>query len=261
MPKRVVFISDKHCGHRSGLTPPEWQWKLKSRDPIKRKFAEVQIRMWEFYSTTLAALQPIDTLVVNGDSIDGKADRSGSTELITADREEQVRMAAECIREARAKNVYVIAGTPYHTGRDEDWEEVLAKYVGAKRFGLHEFFSAEGVTFDVRHKTSSSVIPHGRFTGPRRAALWNSLKAERGLQPKAQIIIRSHVHFYGFSGDANSLVMTTPALQAWTKYGSTQCEGTTDIGLVSFDLHGKGAYSWNAHLLDMQWAAERPLEL
>jgi hypothetical protein len=51
-------------------------------------------------------------------------------------------------------------------------------------------------------------------------------------------------------------VITTPALQAWTKFGSKECEGTNDIGLVSIDCEG-GEYEWHAHLLDMKWAAAK----
>jgi hypothetical protein len=258
MPKRLVVISDLHCGHRAGLTPPDWQWPERSKTAERRRFAEVQRRVWEFYATTLASLAPIDCLVVNGDAIDGKGERSGGTELLEADRTEQVAMAACCIREAKARRIYVISGTPYHTGREDDYEADLAREVGAAHYGAHEWIDCEGVIFDVRHKVSSSVIPHGRNTGPNRAALWNSLWAERGIQPRAQVIVRSHVHYHVYSGDARRLVITTPALQAWTKYGSKECEGTNDIGLVNFDCD-KGSYTWLAHLLQMEWAAVKPL--
>ena len=210
--------------------------------------------MWRWYRDTLAALQPIDTLICNGDLIDGKGERSGSTEQLELDRGEQAKIAALAIGEALAKRVYVIYGTPYHSGRDEDHEAQIGQWIRVDKFGNHEWIGADGVIFDCKHKVGSSVIPHGRFTGPARSALWNSLWAEREIQPRASVIVRSHVHYHTFAGTPGKLVITTPSLQAYTKFGSKECEGTNDIGLVHFDLLGGGEYSWKAHLLDMRFS-------
>lgn len=257
---RLVSISDLHCGSRSGLTPPDWQWSRTSGTRERRKYAEMQARIWEFSVAKLAQLQPIDCLVVNGDSIDGKGERSGGTELLEADRNEQAAMASECIRQAKAKKIVIVRGTPYHVGREDDFESTVAGLCGASKIGDHEWIECGGVVFDFKHKVGSSSIPHGRNTAPQRAALWNALWAERGLQPRARIIVRSHVHYHTYSGDSRRLVMTTPALQGWTKFGAKECEGTTDIGLVSFECEG-GNFSWQAHLLDLQWAAAKPFKV
>ena len=256
--KRVVVIADLHCGHRSGLTPPQYQYQDDAEEPLLAKFGEFQRALWEWYEKTIAALQPIDTLIVNGDALDGKAEKSGGTELITSDRNAQVGMASESIKLAKAGKVYVIKGTGYHVGTDEDWEDVLADKIGAAHVGNHEWIDAEGVIIDCRHMVSGSTIPHGRYTAMARQALWNSLSAEREMQPKANIIIRSHRHFYAYCGEMRWLAISTPALQGWTKFGSNIVEGTNDIGLISIDAEG-GDYSWKAHLLDMRFARAQSL--
>jgi len=214
--------------------------------------------MWNWYNAQMAALQPINTLIVNGDAIDGKSEKSGGTELITADRHVQVQIAAECIAAAHAKKVFIIKGTGYHVGTDEDWEEVLADKVSAGHVGNHEWFDAEGVVIDCRHQIGGSTIPHGRYTAMARQVLWNALWAEREMQPRADILIRSHRHFYAYCGEANWLAISTPALQGWTKYGSNIVEGTNDIGIISIDAKG-GSYNWQAHLLDMKFARAKTL--
>jgi len=254
--KRVVVLSDLHSGHRSGLTPPSWQYQDNEDDEAKAKYGEFQRILWNWFAKTIP--HPVDTLVVNGDAIDGKGPKSGGTELLTADRRAQVKIAAEAIREVKAKRVFIIKGTGYHTGRDEDWEEVLGDDVEAYHVASHEWIDAEGVIFDFRHKTSGSVIPHGRFTGPNRAAVWNGIWSQRGMQPLAHVYIRSHVHYYSYSGDAQKLVITSPALQGWTKFGSNEIEGTNDIGFLQFDCEG-GTFKWQANLLDMQFMAARAL--
>jgi hypothetical protein len=252
---RTVIISDSHAGHRSGLVPPgSFRYSEEDDNPTLRKFATLQRIMWDWYVAKLQELQPIDTLIHNSECIDGKAERQGGTELVTTDRKMQCEIAAQVIREAKAKRIYITRGTRYHSGREEDWDEVVGTLVNADHVGAHIFLDSEGVIFDVRHKVPGSVIPHGRFTGLARQKLWNYLWAEREMQPKAHIIVRSHVHYHVYCGTADWLALTTPSLQAFTKFGSEECEGTNDIGLTAIDTHA-GGFQWKAHLLDMRWAA------
>lgn len=259
--RRILILADPHCGHMGGLTPPGFQFHPEDEDQVRAKFALLQRAIWDWYSATVARLQPIDTLIVNGDSIDGKGDRSGGTEQITTDRRQQVRMAAAAIGEARARRVYLIRGTPYHTGKEEDWEDVLAGEVGAAHIGDHDWFEFGGVTLDCKHKISSSIIPHGRYTALSRDALWNALWAERKLQPRAGIVIRSHVHYFVYCGDRDKLAITTPCLQGWSKFGVRQCSGTVDLGLIYIDIGEDGGFSWKPELMDLQFMARPPLPL
>ncbi len=236
--RRVVVVSDFHCGHRAGLTPPQWQSQSDGLQAARSAY-------WDYYATQISRLRPIDVLIVNGDAIDGRGERSGATELITADRHEQARMAAEAILYARAAHIVMTYGTPYHTGAEEDLEDYIAEMVRADKIGGHEWIEVGGVVFDVKHKVGSSSTPHGRKTAIEREKLWNLIWAERERQPKGDIIIRSHVHYFGFSGDQDYLAMTTPALQGHgSKFGSRQCSGTVDFGFIYFDIDDKGGYTW-----------------
>ena len=253
--KRVVVIACMHCGHLVGLTPPQW-WMSKARaheSNIPSHIPETQRRMWGAYKATLADLKPIHTLIVNGDCIEGKGGRSGATELLAADREEQASMAVQCIAQAEASNLVVIYGTAYHTGEDEDWENVVATRCAASgkfdecKIGSHEWVQVNGVIFDVKHHVGASSVPYGRYTAIARAKLWNMMWAERQEQPKAHFIIRSHVHYHVDCGERRKWrAMTTPALQAaGTKYGARRCEGTVDLGLVYVDCYEDGTWNWD----------------
>lgn len=246
--RRVVILSDLHSGHHAGLTSPIW-WTPESAPGVLGVFAKQQRAMWRWYHDTIAALQPIDTIIINGDAIDGRGSRSGGTELITTDLQAQCQIAADAIKVANAKNIRITAGTPYHVSPEgEDWEDVLAKLVNAHPVKGHLFLDVEGVIFDVKHKVGASGIPHGRHTAVSKERLWNLLWHERDGAPKSDIIIRSHVHYHEFSGNPTHLAMTTPALQGYgSKYGERQCSGVVDIGFVHFDVDD-GAYSWQSHL-------------
>lgn len=258
--KRLVVIGDLHCGHRAGLTPPGWQYQENEQEPERANFGRIQRAIWDFYAKTIEALKPIDILVVNGDAIDGKGERSGGTEQLEADRIKQVEIAAECIGHAQAKAVIIIYGTGYHVGKEEDFERILGDRVNAQKVGGHEWLDVNGVIFDFKHFVSSSVIPHGRFTSMARDALWNKLWAADEMQPNADVVIRSHVHYHRFAGEPGTLMMTTPALQGFgSKFGVRMCSGRVDIGLVSFDVQSREDWTWRGHLLKASFLAVKPL--
>jgi hypothetical protein len=252
--KRLVIISDLHCGHRAGLTPPGWQYQENQDDHERNNFGKAQREIWNFYSETIDSLKPIDIIICNGDAIDGKGERSGGTEQLESDRTKQVEIAAQCINYADAKAKIIIYGTQYHTGKEEDFEKLLGEAVGAYKVGGHEWLDVNGLIFDFKHFISSSIIPHGRYTAIARDALWNKIWSMDDMQPNAEIIIRSHVHYHRYAGEPGCLMMTTPALQGFgSKFGVRMCSGRVDVGFVHFDVEDDGGYSWRTHLLEKQF--------
>jgi predicted phosphodiesterase len=260
--KRVVAMGDLHCGHFSGLTPPPFQYRPGLGPDYLQARGAMQRECWNWFERTVAALQPVDVLIVNGDLIDGKGSRSGGTELVTGSLDQQADMAAACIREVKAKKVFCTAGTPYHVSADgEDMEAIAAERVGAS-FSGHEWVDVNGCIFDVKHKVGGSQIPHGRHTAMARERLWNQLWAEQDGAPKANVILRSHVHYFAFNGDADYLAMALPALQGFgSKYGSRQCSGIIHFGVVHFDVDERGGYTWMPHLLRIRSARPRAVKV
>lgn len=253
--KRILTIGDFHCGHKVGLTPLPWQNPEDQSDPHDAKLLRLRRVCWDFYTDTIRREGPFDAVFFNGDAIEGKGERSGGTELITTDRNKQVEMAVACLKAALGPKTKLVLtyGTPSHTGVDEDFEKQIADKLDAK-IGSHEWVQVEAITFDLKHKVGSSTIPHGRYTATAKERLWNMLWAERDEQPKAQIIIRSHVHYHGWAGDHRGVAMTLPALQAaGTKYGARQCSGIVDFGLVTWTINN-GGFSWASHILECREA-------
>lgn len=263
MKKRVVFIADTHCGSQAGLTPPEWQYDLEVIEHRWHKFAKVQRVIWDFYKRTIESLQPIDVLIHAGDAVEGKGYRSGGTELITADRKIQADMAAECIELAKAKKVVMVYGTPYHTGADEDWEDIVAEKVDACKIGGHEWLDINGLVFDIRHFVSRSIIPYGRYTMLAREQMWNLIWAEVAGYPKADVIVRAHVHYALDAAQPgwNKRMIICPALQMFTKYGTRVATGTVDIGLVVFDVNNKEDYNCQFKILNLASVAAKAIKL
>lgn len=139
---------------------------------------------------------------------------------------------------------YLSHNTPYHTGSGEDWEDILAEKAGAK-IGSHEWFDINGKIFDCKHKLGSSQIPHGRLTPLAREILWNKEWSFQHNTPLADVLIRSHVHYYEQVDHDNCLGFSLPAMQGFgSKFGARQCSGKVDIGFVIFDVQEDGKITW-----------------
>lgn len=248
--KRVLVVADFHCGHLVGLTPPGFD---ADREPQRhREFYDMRRTIWRWFKRTVTKLAPIDILIVNGDAVDGKGPASGGTEQLYADRNDQAEMAAAVIRTIDAKKVVMSYGTSYHTGREEDWEDAVARDVGAEKIGGEDTIDVNGLLINYRHHIGRSSIPHGRHTASAKERLWNVLWAERDEYPKADVLIRSHVHYFGFCGGQDWLALTTPALQGYgTKYGGRRMTGTVDIGAIVFDVTKRGEYKWYPEILKL----------
>ena len=66
MSKKVLIISDLHCGSVVGLTHPNF-------DTGEQGHAAIREAHWFRYKEMLEEIGRVDVLVVNGDCIDGKS--------------------------------------------------------------------------------------------------------------------------------------------------------------------------------------------
>ena len=257
-PLNFTVISDQQCGHELGLTPPSWD-SDEPRDPPQRHPKwRMRRAIWDWLEERVRSMPVPDVLLINGDLIEGKGERSGSTEMLTADRHEQAEMADAGVRQLfyrgnRRPKVFISYGTASHTGKSEDFERNAAVSLGAEDITGEGNINLRGLIVNYKHHVGSSSIPHGRFTAIARDKLWNTLWALRGEYPRADVLIRSHVHYHGFAGTVNSLAMTTPALQGYgSKFGSRVPSGIVDVGFITFQITDRNNWSWQPHI----WRAE-----
>jgi len=248
--KRGLVISDLHCGHDVGLTYPSFD---ADRGSEKRRYHyDTRRYIWDWYEKTVTSLPRLDFMIINGDCIDGTSDKTGGTELLTTDRDEQAEMAIAAINVKKAPHIFMSYGTGYHTGNIEDWEDIIARQIKADKIGGEDTIDINGLIINYRHHISRSSIPHGRFTAIARETLWNRLWSERGEYPKADVLIRSHVHYAVHCGSPGWLALITPALQGYgSKYGSRYVSGSVDIGITYFDITSKDDYEWSFDILRM----------
>ena len=82
-----------------------------------------------------------------------------------------------------------------------------------------------------------------------RDRMWNVMwNSEQARQPKADVLVRAHVHYFGFCGTGSWLGINCPALTYNSIYGIRSCSGIVDVGLVVLDVDAKGNYNWHPTL-------------
>lgn len=239
--KSVVIISDMHCGAGTGLTHPDHQ--------CGGKVGKSQAEHWDFFASRVT--RNPDVLIIAGDAIDGDGRKNGGVELKTPSRLGQVDVAFSLVEFLKPHAVAMVYGTKYHVGERENFEEALRnRIVDSMRItctlSAHEMVAVNGLTFDVKHKVGSSQVPHGRHTPIARERVWNLMWAADGERQVADVLIRAHVHYYGYCGDRRGLNINLPSLQALgSDFGSRECSGTVDYGWVEFEVESRKSYIWH----------------
>lgn len=246
MTKKIVLISDLHCGHRGGITPPQYH-----QDGY---WGEIQKETWNWFSSTVKSLGQVDFVSVIGDAIDGNGAINLGVEQITTNRLDQVRMAEETLSEFNSERFGFIIGSPYHTGKTEDFEEILSNRMNGEFCEVHKQISVNSTIFDFKHVVGGTSIPYGKATAINKESVWATLKAERGLSDKPHVLARAHTHKFHFAGDTDGLRMTLPALQFSSLYGAKNFSGITDYGFVVFDVYGPNEYTWKPYILELSFA-------
>ena len=221
-PKRILLLTDMHCGSVVGLTPPSYQTGHveypETAEHFKRnKWSRLQAECWDWYIKHLNLIGPVHKTFVLGDCLDGDGKRSGGTELLTTDRKQQTAMAIECLSHVKTDRWLFVYGTPYHTGAAEDFETDISLHYNAK-IGGHEWEEVNGVVFDLKHKQSNCKNP--------ATSLFNEIVDNREWavlkeQPKADVLIRAHTHRFCVMEQEDCMGISLPSLQAYgTKFGS-----------------------------------------
>lgn len=237
---RMLITGDWHCGHVAGLCGPNWF--INENNTHLSKYAEVQRQMWDHFSTTIQTIKnqyDIDTLVINADVIDGQQGITKGMEAITTDRRLQNVIAREIIDFVDADNIFITAGSPYHSGKSEDWEAVLAQEVGAK-FDDEIYIDIHGVLFHFKHDTSNSSVPYSKLTSIVKQSVLQDLKSIKYGSKAVDVVVRSHIHYFAEFrlGEKRGLII--PSYQYTSKFGRRKCNGTIDIGLVLCDVYEDG---------------------
>lgn len=246
--KRILVLADFHCGHLTGLTPPDWQWDNESETAWRKEVCRYQKWAWKTYMAYLDEFRPFQRLIVLGDCVDGKGRKSGGNEQLTTKRSDQVDMAVACIKAAGVQRQYITItrGTEYHVGVDDQWEDEIARELKCKICN-HAFIDIKGVPFAIsaRHFVGGTQVAQGKATAVLRAQISNDQWIrEYEEHPKANIFLRGHIHRNIIVDEPATLSIVAPALQGWTDFGAKKCSLPVHFGIIGLDLYENGERDW-----------------
>lgn len=225
----IVVISDLHCGSVFGL----WPDKFVLSDGGTRALNPGQdflLRCWRDAARRVARWCNVAAYVVNGDVIDGVQRRQEGVEAVTVDRPDQAEAARVLLQEfvdaAGCAPMFFVQGTEYHDARNGAEVERVAEKLGGVSYGgvgMGRYskevldLSWDGVNFNFAHAISVSSGLY-RETAPGREGVWSALSGKSGKLPHADVITRSHAHYFVHVEHESKNIAITPCWQLQTRY-------------------------------------------
>lgn len=233
--RNLVVISDTHCGCRMGLMTPVPAALDGGGAYTPSRFQLAMFDWWaEFWNEWVPAMTRGEPycIVHNGDAIDGVHHRS--TTQISHNLEDQQRIAETLMRpivercQATGGTYYHIRGTEAHVGQSGEFEERLARNLGAKpnaegqyaRFDLWKHVGSALVHLLHHIGTTSSAAHESSAVNAELTASY--VEAARWGRRPPDYIVRSHRHrsiavdLNAANGSAAAIV--TPAWQGKTPF-------------------------------------------
>lgn len=258
---RAIIIADTHCGHFTGLTPPRYQVK-PLENSVRNKYIGAAAALWKWFADNIQKARrdgPFDLCIMNGDAIDGRGERSGSTELIVVDRNEQCQMAADVLKFIDAKEVRMTYGTGYHTGKEEDFEAIVAEKAGVEHPHNELHLDINGCIIDAKHTMGNTKSVVSIYTALQGEFMRHKEWAFAGQQPFCDILIRSHIHRALIARDPGTgcTLISTPSLQGLgDKFGARAYGGLpVSFGFLVLNIEGKKKYSVQEHIAPLKMQA------
>lgn len=187
-------------------------------------------KCWEHFAEEVSKM-PIAAVVCNGDAIDGEQRKQRGSELCLPLLADQTRAAAECLKYIKGKlknnpKWYFVTGTPYHDSEAGREVEVLAGELGATPYegpgSGHKSrrsldLDVDGVICNFSHGISVSSGFY-RSTAPDREGVFSALAGKEGKVPKADIVVRSHAHYFVGVQHENKWIVVSPCWELQTSY-------------------------------------------
>lgn len=252
--KSGIIVSDVHAGSIYGMLPPDFT----TFEGVERPQNVGQKYLWDcwLHFCGWAKEQRPDFVIVNGDVVDGPQRKNQGAELSLPAPQDQVDAAIRTLLVLRSAvgercKWYFTQGTPYHVGDFGASEESVALALGGTPYqslGTGKlcreilWLETEGVVVEASHHISTTTGFY-RLTALDREGQWSAIAgkdATKGI-PKADVLIRSHVHHFARGEHASKDMFSTPCWQLQTRFmrKNSNHRMHPDIGGILITLDGE----------------------
>lgn len=231
----LVVVSDTHIGCKLGLCSPEPvaldAGGTYQASAFQREVWTLWQAFWTEWVVEATEGEPYD-VVHNGDAIDGVHHQS--TTQISHNIEDQLRLAERLLMPmvgaclASGGTYYHIRGTEAHVGQSSEYEERLARSLGAKPNALGQY-----ARYDLWKRVGHALVHLMHHIGVTSSAAHEAsavnaeltaeyVEAARWHREPPDFVVRSHRH-RSIAVDMNSAkgyaaAVVTPAWQGKTPY-------------------------------------------
>lgn len=173
-------------------------------------------------------------VIINGEIIDG--DHHNTTQLITRNCVTQLGIAIlafEPVFNLKPDHIFMIRGTPAHSGENGQWDEAFARDIRAEKdqlSGTHSWWwlplEVEGILFDIAHHGRSGYRPWTVHNAPNMLAAQIMMDYAAKGDRIPDLALRGHVHKALDSWDNYPVrVLNNPSWQFSTGYGQRIAPG------------------------------------
>jgi hypothetical protein len=235
--KRVLVLSDLHCGNIYGLTPPGYY----------NHFKEIQQTGWDFFQKGIKSLGKIDLCILNGDLVDGPG-KKDARQHITTDMKEQVDIASECLKIIPAKKLVFIRGTCYHVTTDRENEDDIADRFNSEIYDSRKI-DVNGCIIHCKHTVGKGSTVYGSVTPLQSGSALQVLTDISADNIVADIFVRSHIHEYNLVDREIFSAVTTPGLQFKGMAYGRKYASFYSYGMIWMDIRSKKDFDINKILL------------
>ena len=262
-PGMLAVFGDLHSNSDSGLMPPVI-YGASGNSIGQNPF---QVWLWDKFLRCCDTIGEIKekaklplVAVLNGDSLD--KNYHAPEEMLILNEAAIVANTVETVQPLVdiADLVYVVRGTPAHTGRGSVLEENLGKAIGAispnpgaveaqrQHSWWHLWLEIGGVTFDIQHHPESTSRTSWTIGGGAlRIAKTVVDEYTKSKDMPPDVAIRNHNHHWEDSGTNHvTRAFMLPAWQGPTNFTHRIGMGAKvhPVGCIYFDCRDK-SYSWD----------------
>ena len=261
-PKRVLVISDLHVGSSTALCSAKPIIADLGTFYTPNGLQKIFFKAWKDMIKSLKG--PVDLLVINGECIDGANVKQVGQQSWTTNFEDMMEDAKKLIEMIPYKKVLILRGSNYHEQLDgTNFEEIMAgklrdcvkykAYGGEGKTDYFAFVKVYNKIFSFTHHIGFSKSEAYRTTALAREMA--GMHFQHDKLGRADIFVRSHVHYFNHIEFVHTHGCTTPA---W-KYPDQHLfrgglAGTTaDIGAVAFVIHSNGHVDFEKYIAEIDY--------
>jgi len=258
--KSVLIISDMHVGSSTAVCSKEPETIDLETTYKPNKLQKALYGVWNECIDEL--LQKPNLLVVNGEPCDGGNPRQLGKQSWSTNLQDQLNDAEKLINLIPYNHLLFNRGTGYHVDQQgTNFEEIIAERMKADRYkafggsGYTDYYSL--VEIHGKHFNFTHHVGFNKWAAYRTTAIAREMAGmvfERDKIGKADIIVRSHVHYFVHVEFVHTHGFTTPAWKypdGFLFRGGTA--GTTpDIGMVEVIIEPNGDIDIVKHIAEME---------